>query len=133
MDEAIFQTFANEDALVQALQTGQVDMITEMPSTVVPTLRKAENVKLVAGPSVNPGVADIIINQGDPANCPEQGGCTGHPALLDRNVRLALAHATDKQNIIDVVLLGLGEPGFYHGEVLPGEEALQVTDDDFTG
>jgi peptide/nickel transport system substrate-binding protein len=34
-----------------------------------------------------------------------------HPALLDRNVRLALAHATDKQQIIDVVLLGLGSPG----------------------
>ena len=111
VDEAIFQTFANEDALVQALQTGQVDMITEMPSTVVPTLRKAENVKLVTGPGVNPSLSDIIMNQGDPANCPEAGGCTGHPALLDRNVRLALAHATDKQNIIDVVLLGLGEPG----------------------
>jgi peptide/nickel transport system substrate-binding protein len=31
--------------------------------------------------------------------------------LRDRNVRLALAHATDKQKIIDVVLLGLGTPG----------------------
>ena len=31
--------------------------------------------------------------------------------MLDRNVRLALAHATDKQKIIDVVLLGMGTPG----------------------
>src|SRR5439155_15127886 len=27
LDEIIFQTFGNDDALVQALQTGQVDMI----------------------------------------------------------------------------------------------------------
>jgi peptide/nickel transport system substrate-binding protein len=49
----------------------------------------------------------------DPENCPTDAGgvCTGHPALRDRNVRLALAHATDKQKLIDVVLLGFGSPG----------------------
>lgn len=31
VDEIVFQTFANADALVQALQTGQVDLITEIP------------------------------------------------------------------------------------------------------
>jgi peptide/nickel transport system substrate-binding protein len=34
-----FQTFENQDALVQALKTGQVDMITEMPNTAVATLQ----------------------------------------------------------------------------------------------
>jgi len=113
IDEAIFQTFGNEDALVQALQTGQVDMITEMPNTAVPTLNRAEHVTLVTGAPLGPSVRDIILNQTAPEDCPtEQGGlCTGHPALLDRNVRLALAHATDKQNIIDVAMLGLADPG----------------------
>ncbi|MEZ4679504.1 MAG: ABC transporter substrate-binding protein [Caldilineaceae bacterium] len=113
IDEVIFQTFGNEDALVQALQTGQVDMITEMPNTAVPTLNRAENVTLVTGAPLGPSVRDIIINQTAPENCPTDDGglCTGHPALLDRNVRLALAHATDKQNIIDVAMLGLAEPG----------------------
>jgi len=112
IDEVVFQTFENQDALVQALRTGQVDMITEMPSTAVPTLRNAENVKVVNGPPTAPSVADIIFNQVKPENCPpDDGVCSGHPALLDRNVRLALAHATDKQPIIDVVLLGLGAPG----------------------
>ena len=36
IDEIVFQTFENQDALVQALRTGQVDMITEMPATAVP-------------------------------------------------------------------------------------------------
>ncbi|MBI3160877.1 MAG: hypothetical protein HYZ23_00125, partial [Chloroflexi bacterium] len=49
----------------------------------------------------------------DPENCPTDAGglCTGHPALRDRDVRLALAHATDKKKLIDVVLLGFGTPG----------------------
>jgi peptide/nickel transport system substrate-binding protein len=113
IDEVVIQTFDNQDALVQALITGQVDMITEMPNTAVPTLRNAENIQLVTGAPKSPEVTDIIPNQTTPEICPtEEGGvCSGHPALRDRDVRLALAHATDKQKIIDVVLLGLGTPG----------------------
>ncbi|MBM4422513.1 MAG: ABC transporter substrate-binding protein [Chloroflexi bacterium] len=113
IDEVVFQTFENQDALVQAIKTGQVDMITEMPKTAAPTLRNEPNVKLVTGAPFSPDVSDIIFNQVAPENCPKDAGgvCTGHPALRDRNVRLALAHATDKKKIIDVVLLGLGDPG----------------------
>jgi peptide/nickel transport system substrate-binding protein len=111
--EVIFQTFGNEDALVQALVTGQVDMITEMPNTAVPVLKRTENVAVVSGAPLGPSVRDIIFNQLAPENCPVDAGglCTGHPALRDRTVRLALAHATDKQNIIDVAMLGLAQPG----------------------
>jgi peptide/nickel transport system substrate-binding protein len=112
IDEVVFQTFENQDALVQAVRTGQVDMITEMPNTAYASLRDAENVAIVSGPPLSPSVTDIILNQTQPENCPpDDGVCSGHAALLDRNVRLALAHATDKQQIIDVVLLGLGAPG----------------------
>jgi len=114
IDEVIFQTFGNEDALVQALQTGQVDMITEMPNTAVPTLKRADNIALITGAPLGPSVRDVIFNQVKPEHCPtaaEGGKCTGHPALLDHTVRLALAHATDKQNIIDVAMLGLAQPG----------------------
>jgi peptide/nickel transport system substrate-binding protein len=112
IDEVIFQTFGNPDALVQAVVTGQVDMIRELPKTAVPTLRNTDNVALVTGAPFSPTVRDVILNQTAAENCPpEDGICSGHPALLDRNVRLALAHATDKQNIIDVALLGLGTPG----------------------
>lgn len=112
IDEVIFQTFESQDALVQAIKTGQVDMITEMPNTAVATLQQDPNVEVVTGAPFAPGVTDIIFNQVKPENCPPGDGlCTGHPALLDRNVRLALSHATDKQKIIDVVLLGYGTPG----------------------
>jgi peptide/nickel transport system substrate-binding protein len=113
IDEVIFQTFENQDALVQAIKTGQVDLITEMPNTAVATLRNEPNIAVVTGAPFAPEVTDIILNQCSQANCPLDAGgvCSGHPALQDRNVRLALAHATDKQKIIDLVLLGLGTPG----------------------
>ncbi len=112
VDEVIFQTFESNDALVQAIKTGQVDMITEFPSTSIETLRGAENVEVVTGAPLAPTVTDVIFNQCTETTCPEGDGiCSGHPSLQDRNVRLALAHATDKQKIIDVVYLGLASPG----------------------
>lgn len=113
IDEVIFQTFDNRDALVQAIKTGQVDMITEMPNTAVASLKEEPNVEVVIGAPFAPTVTDVIFNQCAPENCPTEAGgvCSGHPALRDRNVRLALSHATDKQKIIDVVLLGYGTPG----------------------
>ena len=113
IDEVVFQTFESNDVLVQSLKTGQVDMITEMPATAVEALKSDANIQVVTGSPYAPAVTDIIFNQADPENCPTDVGgiCSGHPALLDRNVRLALAHATDKQKLIDVVLLGFGTPG----------------------
>jgi peptide/nickel transport system substrate-binding protein len=113
IEEVIFQTFESNDALVQAIKTGQVDMITEMPATAAESLKAEANVEVVVGAPFAPTVTDIILNQVDPEKCPtaEGGICSGHPALRDRNVRLAMAHATDKQKIIDVVQLGLASPG----------------------
>jgi peptide/nickel transport system substrate-binding protein len=111
VDEVVFQTFENQDALVQAIRTGQVDMITEMPSTAVATLQDTENVAMAIGNPFAPDVTDILINQVDPANCPEDGVCSGHPALRDHTVRMALAYATNKAQLIQVVTLGLATPG----------------------
>ena len=113
VDEVVFQTFENQDALVQAIKTGQLDMVTEMPNTAAETLKAEDNIEVVVGAPLAPGVTDIIFNQVSPENCPTDAGglCTGHPALRDKNVRLAMAHATDKQKLIDLILLGLGNPG----------------------
>lgn len=113
IDEVIFQIFSSNDALVQSLKTGQIDLITGVPNTSVELLQADQNVKVVSGAPLSPDLADIIFNIADPENCPTDDGglCTGHPALRDKQVRLALAHATDKQKIIDIILLGLGEPG----------------------
>ncbi|NTW08799.1 MAG: ABC transporter substrate-binding protein [Anaerolineaceae bacterium] len=113
VDEVIFQSFQTPDVLIQAMKSGQVDMITEMPSTGVEALKDVENVSVEIGSPLAPDLTDIILNQTAPENCPtEDGGlCTGHPALRDRNVRLAMAHATDKEKIIEIVMLGLASKG----------------------
>lgn len=113
VDEVIFQVFSSSDVLIQALKTGQVDMITSVPNTSVESLKAVENVKVVTGAPLSPDLEDIIFNMVDPANCPTADGglCTGHPALRDKQVRLAMAYATDKKKIIEIVKLGLATPG----------------------
>ncbi|RLT45247.1 MAG: ABC transporter substrate-binding protein [Chloroflexi bacterium] len=111
VDEVIFQTFSNPDALVQAISTGQVDMITELPNTAAEKLGQTQNVKVASAAPFAPAVSDIIFNQATSESCPSEAACNGNVALQDRQVRLALAHATNKQQLIDVVLLGKGTPG----------------------
>jgi peptide/nickel transport system substrate-binding protein len=111
VDRVTFQSIQNEDARVLALQQDQVDMITEFPATAVNTLRNDPNVEVLIADPVTGSLEDVFFNMADPANCPEDGVCSGHPALRDIEVRRALAEATDKQAIVDVSLLGLGTPG----------------------
>jgi len=116
IDEVIFKVYKNDDAMVQALKTGEVDLISP-PNTVVRALQSEPNVKVEIGNSLS--LTDIILNTTDPKNCPKDvGKCSGHPALRDPKVRQALSYATEKQLLIDTVLLGLGAPGL--SLVMPG-------------
>ena len=137
VDETVFQTFENSDARVQALINGDVDMITEFPNTAIAALGGAANVQVVQGAPLAPELRDIFFNVVEPENCPaEDGVCSGHPALLDVQVRRALAHGVDKQQLIDVGLLGLGDPGlglvptglpqFFASQLVPEDYAFDL-------
>jgi peptide/nickel transport system substrate-binding protein len=116
IDEVIFKVYQNDDAVVQALKAGEIDLMRPL-ATAVRALRNETNIKVEIGNQLS--VSDIIFNITTPENCPpDVGQCTGHPALKDVRVRQALAHATDKQQLIDVMLLGLGTPGLTL--VMPG-------------
>ena len=116
IDEVIYQVYKNDDAMIQALKTGEVDLIVP-PKTVIRALQSEPNVKVEIGNQL--ALTDIILNTTDPKNCPKDvGKCTGHPALRDPKVRQALSYATEKQLLIDTVLLGLGTPGL--SLVMPG-------------
>jgi peptide/nickel transport system substrate-binding protein len=112
VDGVIFRTISNADARVTALTTGEVDAITEFPATAVATLQNAENVNVhIADIAAGGAFRDVFFNITDEENCPEDGVCSGHPALKDVEVRRALATAVDKQQIIDVATLGTATPG----------------------
>lgn len=140
-----FRIYPDVSSMITALSNKDVDLITNLPVEAVPALDGVAGVQVVAAPPVAPNVSDVIFNQIDPESCPvEVGGlCTGHPALRDRSVRLAMAHAIDKQALIDQVMLGLADPGltlipkglgsFYNSSIKDYdydiEEANQILDE----
>ena len=99
IDRIVIQQYATEDAMVQALLAGEVDLITEVPSTAVQPLQAAENVEVAIMDSLS--VEDLVINSHVDGTQPE--------SLNDPAVRLAIEYAIDKQKIIDVAYAGYGE------------------------
>lgn len=106
VDQVIFQTFENTDALVQALKVGDVDAVTEVPNTAFQAVSKFENVKVVQEPGRS--LSELIINS-VPAN--HDPAPTRNKALEDPQVRLAIAYAINKPDLVQIVLQGLGKPG----------------------
>jgi peptide/nickel transport system substrate-binding protein len=96
-----FQMFANEDAMVTALKTNQVDMIGEStPPTAVDTL-KAAGMDVLTAPSLT--TMTFIINTNPKKR--------QHLELLNPNVRKALEYAIDRQTIVNTAWLGHAQLG----------------------
>src|SRR5258708_34259602 len=89
--------------MAQSLKTGSVDICPEIPPTISRGLSSAPNHKTVSLHSFS--LHHIGINVSDN---PKSGG---NPLLKDRNVRLALSYAVDRQQLVNVALAGLGTPG----------------------
>jgi peptide/nickel transport system substrate-binding protein len=101
IDEVVFRLFNNTDAMVAALTTGDIDAAHYVPESSFQQLSETEGIVAIQGQQG--GFDELAINGGD-------GLAEPHPALLDLNVRQAIAHAIDEQTIIDRVLEGLGSP-----------------------
>lgn len=96
----IWQEYATEDAIVQALLAGEIDVVYELPRTAIAALEGREDIGLAIMPSTV--IDELIINS-------HEGG-TQPASLNDPQVRLAIAHAIDKQQIVNVGFLGYAEP-----------------------
>jgi peptide/nickel transport system substrate-binding protein len=102
IDRVIFRLFTNPDAMVTALEQGEIDAAHDVPSSSFARLEESEDIVAVQGQQG--GFDELAINAG-------AGGIgDGHPALEDVAVRQAIAHAVDKETIVSRVLNGLGEP-----------------------
>ena len=106
IDQVIFQTFDNADAEVQALKVGDIDMITEVPQSAFAAVKSFENVTAISIPGRY--FDELIINSTPADNDPAP---TRNPALEDPQVRLAIATAINKTDLLDIVLQGLGSVG----------------------
>lgn len=108
VDELVMRVFGAEDALVQALRKGEVDIVSGLSATTFSSLSGAEGITTVAAAST--GFEQIGFNTGAATVDGEPVG-DGHPAFTDPEFRRALAHAVDKETIAQRLYGGLSELG----------------------
>ena len=115
IDEVVYHVYGNDEAMVQALKSGDIDFAYDIPPTLARSLEGDETIAL------NENAANyhtnLAFNFGGQAaahmpvyGTPPETQETNHPALHDHAVRLAIAHAIDKQQIADVVFQGAALP-----------------------
>jgi peptide/nickel transport system substrate-binding protein len=94
------QFYRDEDAMVTALKTGELDAINEIPPTSVSTLKDA-GMQVYEGQAL--AMRDFIFNL-DPSK-------PDHPELLNPQVREAFEYAIDRNAIVQTAWLGYATPG----------------------
>lgn len=106
LDQLIYRTFDNSDALIQALRVGDVDFAAEVPTSAFKSVGAFEGVTAVSLPGRS--LSQVILNSAPDDHDPAPNR---NPAIIDPAVRLAIATAINKQDLVDVVLQGQGAPG----------------------
>lgn len=103
IDRLVFRVFTNGDAMVAALQAGEIDAAHEVPRSALERLEGDPDIEIVSGEQGT--FTQLAMNGG-------AGGIgDGHPALQDLAVRHAIAHAIDRDVLFERVALGTGSVG----------------------
>ena len=107
LDRVVYRFFdGSKDAMIAGFLAGEIDLATDL-----------QQGDYTAIATVDPGIGEVRIKPAweyehldfNQSNA-EPG--TGHPALADPNVRFALAHAVDKDELYEVVWPGVPAPEF---------------------
>lgn len=108
IDGVTFRIFTNQDSMAQALRRGEVDIADGLEANVFESLQDVEGITAVA--ASYSGFNELAMNVGAALDVGTPIG-DGHPALRDLQVRRAIAHAVDRQTLVDRALGGYGSPG----------------------
>ncbi|MDP9299440.1 MAG: ABC transporter substrate-binding protein [Actinomycetota bacterium] len=112
IDEIVYRIYKNDDALAQALKTGELDEVRVNSANIFNSLKDQPNITTMVGAVPE---YDYFNMNGGSALEPKTATYTphgdGNPALADPTVRLAIRMAIDSQELVDKVLLGYGSPG----------------------
>ena len=124
VDRLEFRVFDNQEAMVQALRNGEIDIADGLQPTVFRTLEGSADI------ATQRVISDWWLNLA--FNFGGQGQSSDPlPALADHRVRTAIQMAIDKQEIVDKVYLGYANPGdtivreastYWHLDIPPDEE-----------
>lgn len=100
----VFSLFTNQEAMVQALKNGQIDIADGLEPALLPAVEKLPDV------AIQKVVSDWWVNMA--FNFGGQGSSSKPlPALQDLQVRKAIEMAIDKQKIVDTVYPDAASPG----------------------
>jgi peptide/nickel transport system substrate-binding protein len=103
IDRVVFRVFTNADAMVAAIQRGEIDAAHDFPAGSFEQLGADENIEVVDGQQGS--FTELALNG-------MAGGIgDGHPALQDPTVRHAIFHAVNRDGMFQRVNLGLGSVG----------------------
>ncbi|MDP9118836.1 MAG: peptide ABC transporter substrate-binding protein [Actinomycetota bacterium] len=115
IDEVVYHVYGNDEAMIQALKSSEIDFAYDIPVTLAKSLEGEENIALYENAANYH--TNLAFNFGGQAKAhPKVYGTppltdeTNHPALHDHAVRLAIAHAIDKKALADVVYQGAAIP-----------------------
>ena len=100
LDAVGMTVYQNPDAMVSAFKAGEIDAMDKVPVTLV------DQVKAMPDVQVAEGLVPDVVNIGFNSN-PKK---TNHRELLDPQVKLAMAHAVDRDRIIKTVYNGYAKP-----------------------
>ncbi len=106
MDELIFRVYSSPEALAQALKKGEIDIADSLEANVFDSLKGQPGITTLK--SKYSGFNEIAFNVGAALVDGTPIG-DGHPALKDKAVRSALAHAVDLDTILKRAIGGYGE------------------------
>jgi peptide/nickel transport system substrate-binding protein len=150
IDEIVYHVYGNDEAMVQALRSGEIDYAYDLPPTLANSLEGDDNITVIN--EAADYHTNLAFNFGGQAKAhpivygtPPATQETNHPALHDHAVRLAIAHAIDKQALADTVFQGAALPAdtfispdkaYWHLDIPADEEydfnideANQILDD----
>lgn len=104
VDRIEFRLFSNQEAMVQALKNGEIDIADGIRPSLFASLQDVPDIE------THEVVSDWWLNLA--FNFGGQGrDADPNPALADRTVREAIAMAIDRQEIVDKVYFGFASPG----------------------
>jgi peptide/nickel transport system substrate-binding protein len=95
--------FGSDDIVTQALRTGDIDIVAEVPPTIFTGLKDAANVGSTAMESFSFHMIGF--------NCATAPGSKGNRLLLDPAVRQALSCAVSRAQLVELAMAGYGQPG----------------------
>ncbi len=104
--ELIYRPIANDSERVQALVSGEVDFVQDVPVNELPRLQANKAVSVNTGPENRTIFLGLNVGEGELAS----SGAKGKNPLADRRVREAISGAINRQAIQRNVLLGQAIP-----------------------